>query len=52
MYDEEIIREEVFLAWKNDEREEGHQISALALKAFFEWLSEPEPELEGTEQAE
>jgi translation initiation factor 4G len=40
MYDEDIIREEVFYTWRDDVREEGHQISALAVKGFFEWLEE------------
>ena len=39
-YDEDIVGEEVFWKWKDEAREEGHGISALALKAFFEWLKE------------
>lgn len=40
LYDEDIIREDVFHKWKQDVREEGHAISVLALKGFYEWLSE------------
>ena len=40
LYDEDIINETVFWRWQSDVREEGHAISALSLKAFFEWLSE------------
>jgi hypothetical protein len=43
-YDEDIISEGVFWKWKNDPREEGHAISALSLKGFFDWLSEPDPQ--------
>ena len=39
-FDEDIINEAVFWRWKSDVREEGHAISVLSLKAFFEWLSE------------
>jgi hypothetical protein len=42
--------EEVFYKWKDNERDEGHAISALSLKSFYEWLSEPEP-AEGEEKA-
>jgi len=45
-YDEDIISEGVFWTWKKEAREEGHAISALSLKSFFDWLSEPEPEQE------
>ena len=40
LYDEDIINESVFWQWKKDEREEGHAIATLSLKAFFDWLSE------------
>ena len=39
-FDEDVISEAVFWKWKSDFREDGHAISALSLKAFFEWLSE------------
>ena len=39
-YDEDIIREEVFWKWKSEDKEEGHGISVLSLKTFFDWLSE------------
>ena len=42
-YDEDIISEGVFWTWKKEAREEGHAISALSLKSFFDWLSEPDP---------
>ena len=42
-YDEDIIAEYVFWTWKKEAREEGHAISALSLKSFFDWLSEPDP---------
>jgi len=50
LYDEDIINEAVFWAWqsdnpwawKSDVREDGHALSVLSLKAFFEWLSEVE----------
>jgi hypothetical protein len=41
-YDEDIISESVFWTWKKEAREEGHALSALSLKSFFDWLSEPE----------
>ena len=40
LYDEDIIRENVFYKWKDETREEGHAISVLSLKSFFDWLSE------------
>ena len=40
LYDEDIISESVFWDWKKEAREEGHAISSLSLKVFFEWLSE------------
>jgi len=40
LYDEDIISESVFHQWKKEVREEGHAISVLSLKTFFEWLSE------------
>ncbi len=42
LYDEEIISEYAFRLWQNTDREEGHAISVLSLKAFFEWLDEAE----------
>ena len=42
-YDEDIISEGVFWKWQKEAREEGHAISALSLKGFFDWLSEPDP---------
>lgn len=42
-YDEDIISENVFWKWEKEGREEGHAISVLSLKSFFEWLSEPDP---------
>lgn len=42
-YDEDIVSEGIFWQWKKEAREEGHAISALSLKAFFEWLSESDP---------
>ena len=44
LYDEDIIREDVFFKWKSEVREDGHAISALSLKGFFEWLNEAEVE--------
>lgn len=44
LYDEDIIPEAVFHQWKKEVREEGHAISVLSLKAFFEWLSEVDAE--------
>lgn len=44
LYDEDIIREDVFWKWKDDKREDGHAISALSLKGFFEWLNEADQE--------
>jgi translation initiation factor 4G len=44
LYDEDIINESVFYKWKTEVREEGHAISVLSLKAFFEWLSEVDAE--------
>jgi hypothetical protein len=38
LYDENIIIEAVFWTWKWEAREEGHAISTLALKPFFDWL--------------
>jgi hypothetical protein len=35
--------EKVFYKWKDNERDEGHALSVLSLKSFYEWLSEPEP---------
>jgi len=35
LYDEDIISEDVFRLWQNTDREEGHAISVLSLKAFF-----------------
>ena len=47
LYDEDIIREDVFWRRKEDEREQGHAIWALSLKVFFDWLSEADnPEAE------
>ena len=43
LYDEDIINESIFWEWKKEAKEEGHAISALSLKVFFEWLSEAEP---------
>ncbi|CAF1069214.1 unnamed protein product, partial [Brachionus calyciflorus] len=40
MYDEEIVREDVFLTWRTEDREEGHGICVLSLKAFFDWLTD------------
>ena len=40
LYDEDIINEGVFHKWKKEVREEGHTISVLSLKAFFEWLTD------------
>ena len=42
-YDEDIISEGVFWKWQKEAREEGHAISTLSLKGFFDWLSEPDP---------
>jgi len=42
LYDEEIISEYAFRLWQKTDREEGHAISVLSLKAFFEWLDEAE----------
>jgi hypothetical protein len=42
LYDEDIISEEAFRQWQRTDREEGHAISALSLKAFFDWLDETE----------
>ena len=42
LYDEDIISEDAFRLWQNTDREEGHAISVLCLKAFFEWLDEAE----------
>ena len=42
LYDEDIINEIVFWAWKSDDREKGHALSVMSLKSFFEWLSEAE----------
>jgi hypothetical protein len=42
LYDGDIISEDVFRLWQNTDREEGHAISVLSLKAFFEWLEETE----------
>ena len=42
LYDEDIISEGTFRSWQKTEREEGHAISVLSLKAFFEWLDEAE----------
>lgn len=44
LYDEDIIVEEVFWQWKEDVREDGHAISELSLKAFFDWLKEADAE--------
>ncbi|RNA30881.1 eukaryotic translation initiation factor 4 gamma 1, partial [Brachionus plicatilis] len=44
LYDEDLIREEVYFKWKNEDKEEGHAISVLSLKQFFEWLSDPDNE--------
>ncbi|CAF0929985.1 unnamed protein product [Brachionus calyciflorus] len=40
MYDEDIVREDVFLTWRTEDREEGHGICVLSLKAFFDWLTD------------
>jgi len=40
LFDEDIISESIFWQWMKEPREEGHAISALSLKIFFEWLSE------------
>lgn len=40
LYDEDIISEGIFWQWKKEAREEGHAISVLSLKVFFDWLSE------------
>ena len=42
LYDEDIISEEAFRSWQVTEREEGHRISALSLKGFFDWIDEAE----------
>ena len=42
LYDEDIISEHAFCLWQTTDREEGHRISVLSLKAFFEWLDEAE----------
>jgi hypothetical protein len=42
LYDEDIISEDVFRLWQTTDREEGHTLSVLSLKAFFEWLDEAE----------
>ena len=42
LYDEDIISEHAFCLWQTTDREEGHGISVLSLKAFFEWLDEAE----------
>jgi hypothetical protein len=42
LYDEDIISEDAFRTWQSHEREEGHAISVLSLKAFFDWLDETE----------
>jgi len=42
LFDEDIITEAIFWQWMKEPREEGHAISALSLKIFFEWLSEAE----------
>ena len=42
LYDEDIISEHAFRLWQTTDREEGHRISVLSLKAFFEWLDEAE----------
>lgn len=39
-FDDDIISEAIFWQWMKEPREEGHAISALSLKIFFEWLSE------------
>ena len=44
LYDEDIISKGVFWKWKNNIKEEGHGISALSLKGFYDWLSEPDPQ--------
>ena len=43
-YDEDIIREDVFLKWRKEGKEEGHGISELSLRSFFEWLEAPNEE--------
>lgn len=40
IYDEDIVREDVFWLWKKEGYEEGHFLSAFSLKGFFEWLAE------------
>ncbi len=42
LYDEDIISEDAFRTWQGLDREEGHAISVLSLKAFFDWLDEAE----------
>lgn len=42
LYDEDIISEDAFRCWQSTDREEGHGISVLSLKAFFEWLDDAE----------
>ena len=49
LYDEDIINEAVFHKWKQEVKEEGHAISVLSLKAFFEWLSEVDNDNTGQE---
>ena len=49
--DEEVIREDVFLKWRAEVREDGHIISVLSLKGFFEWLSEAEAETAADENS-
>lgn len=39
LYDEDIIREDVFWKWKTEVREDGHAISARSLKGFYDWLN-------------
>jgi translation initiation factor 4G len=41
LYDEEVITEEAFMTWKQDEnpsRQEGKGPALQATAAFFEWL--------------
>ena len=48
MYDEEVITEDSFVTWKNDNnpsRQEGKRPAVQATTSFFEWMQSAAEEI-------
>ncbi|CAF0757292.1 unnamed protein product [Brachionus calyciflorus] len=41
IYDEDIVCEDVFQAWRAEDREKDHGICTNSLRTFFDWLDVP-----------